>query len=357
MDYIPVYEGETDAGNSIKLSPGKVQRAGVETVVVARMASAQTIKAPGVVQYDERRITVVAPRFDGFVERVEPVTTGQHVKHGDPLATVFGQEILSQASRLIIEQVPGWKGEDALNLRTFKGESGTVIGAYRRLRNLGVPDDFIEQVKRERRVPDTLIIRAPQDGIVLERNIVDGQAFKSGDVAFKIADHSVVWVNVDVPEGEMTSIRPRQAVTLTTRAHPGRTFKGQVALVLPHLMKETRTARVRIELPNPDLALLPDMYADVEIATGRGDMVVAVPSSALIDSGSRRVVLVSSGDGRYEPRDVKAGRAGDGMVEIMSGLAEGDRVVVNGLFLIDSESNLQAALKGFAAPALSEAKP
>jgi membrane fusion protein, copper/silver efflux system len=361
MDYIAVFEGETEDGSAVTLSPGKVQRAGVETVQATRQPNTRTIKAPGVVAYDERRIWAVVPRFDGFVERIEPVTTGQHVKKGDPLVSVFGQEILAQASRLIIEQAPGWKGEDALNLRTFKGESGTIIGAHRRLRNLGVPDEFIETIKRERRVPDTLTVRAPVDGIIIERNIVQGQAFKAGDVAFRIADHTVMWVNADVPEGDMAAIKTGQPVSLTTRAYPGRTFAGAVALILPHLMKETRSARVRIELANPDLAVLPDMYADVEIATGGGEAVVSVPTSAVIDSGNRQVVIVELGNGRFEPRDVKIGRRGDGMMEILMGLAEGDRVVVNGNFLIDAESNLQAALKGFTAPSpapsTAEVKP
>lgn len=346
MDYIPVLEGDGEDGNTIKLSPAKIQRAGVETTVVRKMPSTRTIKVPGVVQFDERRISVIAPRFDGFVERMEPITTGQHIKKGDPLVTVFGQELLSQGSRLIVEQGAGYKSDEKFDLRTFKGESGSAIGAARRLRNMGVPDEFIEQIKRERRVPDTLTVRAPMDGVVLERNIVEGQAFKAGDVAFKIADHSMVWVNADVPESDLTAIRIGQKVSVTTRAHPGRTFTGEVALVIPHLMKETRTARVRIELANPDLALLPDMYTDVEIATGGGDAVLVVPSSAVIDSGTRQVVLLNSGEGRYEPREVRAGRSGDGMVEVMSGIAEGDKVVVNGLFLIDSESNLQSALKG-----------
>ena len=355
MDYIPVFEGDGDDGNTIKLSPAKIQRAGVETVIVRKMPSNRTIKAPGVVQYDERRISVVSPRFDGFVERMEPITTGQHVKKGTPLVTVFGQELLSQGSRLIIEQGPAYKGDEKFDLRTFKGESGSAIGAARRLRNMGVPDAFIEQIKREHRVPDTFTVTAPMDGVVLERNIVEGQAFKAGDVAFKIADHSVVWVNADVAEGDLTALQRGQKVSVTTRAHPGRSFMGEVALIVPHLMKETRTARVRIELPNPDLALLPDMYTDVEIATGGGEPVVAVPSSAVIDSGNRQIVLLSSGEGRYEPRDVRVGRSGDGMVEIISGIAEGERVVVNGLFLIDSESNLQSALKSLTGAPSKEA--
>jgi membrane fusion protein, copper/silver efflux system len=355
MDYIPVFEGDGEDGNTVKLSPVKIQRTGVETAIVRKLPSTRTIKAPGVVQYDERRISVIAPRFDGFVERMEPITTGQRVKKSDPLVTVFGQELLSQGSRLIIEQGPGYKIDEKFDLRTFKGESGSAIGAARRLRNMGVPDAFIERIKRERRVPDTITVTAPMDGVVLERNIVDGQAFKAGDVLFKIADHSVVWVNADVAEGDFTALRRGQKVSVTTRAHPGRTFTGEIALIVPRLMKETRTARVRIELPNPDLALLPDMYADVEIATGDGEAVVVVPASAVIDSGNHQIVLLSSGDGRFEPRDVKAGRSGDGMVQIISGIAEGERVVVNGLFLIDSESNLQSALNSLTGAPAKEA--
>jgi Cu(I)/Ag(I) efflux system membrane fusion protein len=141
---------------------------------------------------------------------------------------------------------------------------------------------------------------------------------------------------------------------VTTRAHPGRVFTGKVSVVYPHLMKETRTVRVRVELPNPDLALLPDMYIDVDIATGSDELVIAVPESAVIDSGTRQVVILDRGEGRFEPRDVKLGRKGDGFVEVTSGLQDGENVVVNGNFLIDAESNLQAALKGLEAPPAEE---
>jgi Cu(I)/Ag(I) efflux system membrane fusion protein len=191
----------------------------------------------------------------------------------------------------------------------------------------------------------------------LERNAVDGQAFKAGDVLFRIADHSVVWMMADVAEGDIDALKVGQPVQVTTRAWPGRVFKGNVAIVYPHLMKETRTARVRIELANSDLALLPDMYGDVAISTGEGVPVVAVPTSAVIDSGARQVVLVDRGEGRFEPRAVKVGRRGDGFAEILDGVAEGDRVVVNGNFLIDAESNLQAALKAFSEPAKPEVTP
>jgi Cu(I)/Ag(I) efflux system membrane fusion protein len=338
MDYIPVYEGEDSDDGSVRVSPGKIQRTGVETATVGKHPVTRTIKASGVVQLDERRIVIVAPRFDGYVEKVGPVTTGTHVHKGDVLAKVFGQEVLNEAARLLVEQ------NDRL------GASGSVIGATRRLQNLGLPEEFMERVKRERRVPDTFEYRSPIDGDVLERNWSDGQGFKAGDVGFKIADHSVVWMMADVAEGDIAAVRTGQKVSITTQAYPGRTFSGTVAVVYPHLMKETRTVRVRIELPNSDLALLPDMYGEVEIATGADTAVVAVPASAIIDSGRRQVVLLALGDGRFEPREIKPGRRGNGFVEVLSGIAEGDKVVVNGNFLIDAESNLQAALKGFAEP-------
>jgi membrane fusion protein, copper/silver efflux system len=352
MDYIPVYEDDETNDSSIKVSPGKIQRTGVETVAVGKHPVTRTIKAPGVVQLDERSIAVVAPRFDGFVESVSEFTSGTHVKRGDALVTVFGQEVLNQGARLIIEQSPGYRNGETFGLPS--AQIGGVIGAHRRLLNLGVPEAFIEQITREMRVPNTLTFNAPRDGVILERNVVDGQAFKAGDVLFRLADHSLVWVMADVPEGEIDALRPDQVVTVTTRAHAGRTFTGKVAVVYPHLMKETRTARVRIELANPDLALLPEMYVDVGIATGANQDVVALPTSAILDGGSRQVVLLDQGDGRYEPRDVKLGRKGDGFVEVISGVSEGDKVVVNGNFLIDAESNLQAALKGFTAPSPTE---
>jgi membrane fusion protein, copper/silver efflux system len=352
MDYIPVYEGDADEGHTIKVSPGRIQRSGVKTELVGKRQIGRYIHAPGVVELDERRVTVVAPRFDGFIDTVGPVTSGAHVRKGDPLMTVFGQELLNQAARLLVEQNLGSNETQS----KLKDRSGGVVGARRRLLNFGVPEAFIDRIERDRKVPDTVSWPAPRDGVVLERNAVDGQGFKAGDVLFRIADHSVVWVMANVAEGDLGALKPDQSVKVTTRAHPGRVFTGKVAVVYPHLMKETRTVRVRIELPNPDLALLPDMYADVDIATGSDEPVVAVPESAVIDSGARQVVILERGEGRFEPRDVQLGRKGDGYVQVTSGLHDGERVVVNGNFLIDAESNLQSALKSLTAPPAGEAQ-
>jgi membrane fusion protein, copper/silver efflux system len=354
MDYIPVYEGEESDDGTIKVSPGKIQRTGVETVEVTRRPITRTIKAPGVVQLDERRVAVVAPRFDGYVEKVGPVTTGTHVRNGDILAEVFGQDVLNQAARLLVERATAWtRGDDAFKPGT--DTPGGLIGATRRLQNMGVPDEFIDKVKKDRRVPDTFAYRSPIDGFVLERNWSDGQGFKAGEVAFRIADHSMVWMMADVAESDAGAVKVGQQVEVTAKAHSGRTFHGKVAVVYPHLMKRTRTVQVRIELPNPDLALLPDMYGEVAISTGGETEALAVPVGALIDSGHRQVVLVNAPEGRFEPRDVKVGRRADGFVELLSGVSEGERVVADGNFLIDAESNLQSALKAFETSPAKEA--
>ncbi len=356
MDYIPVYEGDQDHGNTVKVSAGRLQRSGVKTELVGTQPISQFIKAPGVIAFDETRLSVVAMRFDGFINKVMPVTSGSHVRKGDPLMSVFGQELLNAGVQIIVEEVTGWKGPEgeATAPTARRDPRSRVVGARRRLENLQVPAEVIEEIKRTRRVPDAIMWTAPQDGIITERYAIDGQAFKSGDVLFRLADHSVVWVMADIAEGDVGAVRPGQAVTVRTKAYPGRLFKGKVGVVYPHLMKETRTARVRIVLPNPDLALLPDMYADVEIATGSDQAVVAVPVSAVIDSGSRQVVIVDLGDGRFEPRDVKLGRRGLEYVEVLDGIHDGDSVVVNGNFLIDAESNLNSALKALTAPPMKE---
>jgi len=337
MDYLPVYEGEQDDDSSVKVSVGKLQKAGVQTEVAERRTLNTVVRAPGTVQEDERRKSVVSLRFEGFIDAVENVTTGTHVHKGQPLMRVYGPNLSSAAAEYL----------SALNARPDAGISNQALkGARRRLENLDAPEKFIADIERTREIPVYASWPAPQDGEIVERAAVNGMRAGPGDVLFRIADHQVVWVLVDVAERDLSLIEVGQKAGVRLRAYPDRVFNGKVALIYPHLMAETRTARVRIELPNPDEVLRPDMYADVEIATGTEAPVVTVSSSAVIDSGERQIVLLDKGDGRFEPRTVKLGRRGDGRVEIREGLAENDKVVVSANFLIDAESNLKAALSG-----------
>jgi Cu(I)/Ag(I) efflux system membrane fusion protein len=203
-------------------------------------------------------------------------------------------------------------------------------------------------MEKSRVVPLTIQWSSPRDGIVLQRNAVDGMRAQPGDVLFRIADISQVWATVDVAERDLGSVAVGQPVSVRARSYAGRMFNGTISVIYPQVNKETRTARVRIELANADLVLLPDMYVDAEIDTGTPAAVLAVAESAVLDTGSRQAVLVDMGQGRFEPREVKLGRRGDGYVEIRDGLVERESVVTSANFLIDAESNLKAALKGFA---------
>jgi Cu(I)/Ag(I) efflux system membrane fusion protein len=337
MDYIPVYEGEDTDDGSIKLSPGKIQRSGAKSEPVARRTIRSVIRAPGTVQEDERRVSVVALRFEGFVEGVANVTTGDHVQKGQLLMNVYSPALSSAAAEYL----------SALNA----GATGKELkGARRRLENLATPEPAIKELERTREISLSLPWLAPQDGEILERNAVNGMRAGPGDVLFRIADHRLVWVLLDVAERDLAEVGAGTKVTIRPRALPGRTFAGEVTLIYPHLNAQTRTARIRIEVPNPDELLRPEMYVDAEIETSAPGPVLAVAESAVLDSGSRQIVLVDKGKGRFEPRDVRLGRRGGGYVEVSDGVDEGDAVVTSANFLIDAESNLKAALRGFAEP-------
>jgi Cu(I)/Ag(I) efflux system membrane fusion protein len=337
MDYIPVHEGEETDSSTVKVSPGKLQRIGVKSEPVVRRAIMMPIRAPGTIQLDERRISVISLRSEAFVDTVEDVTTGSEVRKGQPLVRVYSQAIATAAA-------------DYATSLGFSGTSATPQGLRQRLLNLSESPQLADEIQRTRQVPINFTWSSPRTGIVLERNVSDGMRVMPGDVLFRIADHSVVWAAVDVAERDLAAVALGQTVRIRVRSYPDKSFTGKVALIYPHLNPATRTVRVRIELTNTDLLLRPDMYAEVEISTGSGQEVLAVPDSAVIDSGDRQIVIIDKGDGRFEPRNVQLGRHGGGYVEIKDGVSEGDAVVTSANFLIDAESNLKAALKGLGAP-------
>ncbi|QQN66386.1 efflux RND transporter periplasmic adaptor subunit [Bradyrhizobium diazoefficiens] len=335
MDYIPVYEGEDSDDGSVKLSPGKLQRTGAKSEPIVRQAIKSTIRAPGVVQEDERRVSVVALRFEGFVDSVANVTTGDHVHKGQPLMNVYSPALSSAAAEYLSAINAGATGKE-------------LKGARRRLENLATPEPAIKELERTREISLSIPWLAPQDGEILERNAVNGMRAAPGDVLFRIADRRLVWVLIDVAERDLPQVAIGTKVAIRARALAGRTFSGTVGLIYPHLNAATRTARIRIEVPNPDELLRPEMYVDAEIEAGSPGPVLAAPESAILDSGARQAVLIDKGEGRFQPREVKLGLRGGGYVEVTEGVKEGEAVVTSANFLIDAESNLKAALKGFA---------
>ncbi|WP_287184479.1 efflux RND transporter periplasmic adaptor subunit [Mesorhizobium sp.] len=331
MDYIPVFEGEADDGSTVKVSAGKLQRTGVKTALASRGAIKRPVRVPGTVTLDERRVSVVSTRTEAFLEEVADVTTGTAIEKGQPLVRFYAKEIAAAGALYAADLKGGARG-------------GAAAGSLQRLENLGVPAEAIAEIEKTKKVPISVTLMAPRNGVVLERMAVDGMMAEAGQTLFRIADVSTLWVMADVPEYELSSVRIGDKATVRIRSLPGKVFEGKVGLIYPEIQGQTRTARMRIELPNPDGLLLANMYAEVEIATGGTDPVVTVPDSAVIDTGDRQVVIVDKGKGSFEPRDVKIGMRGEGMTEIMEGIAEGERIVVSANFLIDAESNLKAAL-------------
>ncbi|MCG6205495.1 efflux RND transporter periplasmic adaptor subunit [Rhodopseudomonas sp. HC1] len=339
MDYIPVYEGDDSDDGAVKLSPGKIQRSGVKSEPAMRRQLRAVIRAPGVIQLDERRVSVIAMRSESFVQSVADVTTGSRVRKGQPLMQIYSSAISSAAADYV----------STIGSRATSSVPQFGRGSRQRLINLDVPEAAIAAMDKTGVAPVTIEWQAPRDGVVLERSAIEGMRAQPGDVLFRIADISKLWATIEIAERDLGALAPGQMVMVHARAFPGRSFHGEVKLIYPQLNKEARTARVRIELDNPDLTLLPEMYVDAEIDTGGAAPVLAVPDSAVLDSGSKQVVFVDKGDGRYEPRAVKLGQRGSGAVEIRDGLAEGESVVISANFLIDAESNLNAALKTFSA--------
>jgi Cu(I)/Ag(I) efflux system membrane fusion protein len=345
MDYIAVYEGEEAGDSSVRVGIERVQRVGVRTAPAERRVLTQPVRAAGAVQLDERRIKSVTLRFDGYIEKLFANATEQFVREGEPLFRVYSQPLqLAQVDLAYALRENKARG-------TPPDADRVVESAMVRMRNLGVPESRIREVRESGANPRTLDWPAPMSGVVVEKKVIEGQRAQAGDELFRIADLGTVWIIAEVPEQDLGRVRVGDRATARLRALPGETREGRVTFIYTRLKNETRTGRIRIELPNPDLHLKVDMYADVTIETGAGEaMAVAVPDAAVIDAGARQVAFVAKGEGRFEPRAVKLGRRGDGYVEILDGIGEGEEVVVAAAFLIDAESNLKAALQGFVQP-------
>ena len=328
MEYIPVFEGDNDDGDTVKVSAGKLQRTGIRTEPAQSRILSLPVRASGAIQLDERRIAVVATRSDAFIDHVEDVTTGERVSKGQPLLRLYSPDIAAASAQYL--------------------SSLGAQGSRQRLENLNVPAEVINEIERSHKAATSIVWTAPRAGIITERNVVEGMKAAPGDVLFRLADISTVWALIDVTERDLPMIEVGQAVTIRARGYVDRGFTGKLAVIYPQINKETRTTRVRVELANPDGILRPDMYVDAEIATGTQTPVTAVPMSAVIDSGTKQVVIVDKGEGRFEPRPVTLGQRNADFAEVKEGVAPGDKVVVAANFLIDAESNLKAALQGLA---------
>ncbi len=357
MDYVAVYEGEAGSSGVIDLSSDKVQILGVKSEAAALREIDRTLRAVGRIEIDEARVYTIAPKFEGWVERLYVNTTGQSVARGQALFEVYSPELVS-AQREHEVAVQGMKAFGNADAEAGDSMRRLVDASAARLRNWDMAGTEFGRASGGR----TLTYRAAASGIVLEKSAVQGVRFMPGDMLYRIADLSSVWVMADIAEQDIAAIKTGDAVQVRLDAYRGQTFAGKVDFVYPTLNSATRTVQVRVVIANPQGLLKPAMFASVEFDYGKRTPVLSVPTSAVIDSGIRQVILVRLSEGRFEPRVVRLGQRGASYVEVLEGVAAGEQVVTSANFLIDAESNLRAALSGLggvpvAADAQQAAKP
>lgn len=360
MDYIPVYAGDDEAApaasGQVRISADKVQQLGVRTEPVQKRTLDTVIRAAGRVEVDESRLATVAPKFEGYVERLHVNLTGQPVARGQALFELYSPELVS-AQREYAIALQGVQSLKGASNEVQAGMQQLASASLQRLKNWDVPDEQIKLLASTGEARRTLTLRSPVAGIVMEKKAVQGMRFMPGEMLYQVADLSSVWVIADVAEQDIGQLRVGAKAQVRINAYPDKLFSGTVRYVYPTLNAQTRTVPVRLELANPGGLLKPAMYAQVEAMVPSRGAVLTVPVSAVIDSGTRQVVLLSQGEGRFLPRAVKLGQRSGEHVEVLDGVREGDTVVVAANFLIDAESNLKAALGSFTADAATGAAP
>lgn len=350
MDLVPVYEDgeETSSEGAIRIDPVVVQNIGVRTAIVKKRSISRTIRTVGVAAYDEKLVTEIQSKSEGWIEKLYVDVTGQPVKKGEILLEIYSPELVStQEEYLVALEYKDKVGQSPYGL-IAGGADSLLETALKRLDYFDVPKHQIEELKKKRKIMKSLHIHSPNKGIVVKKHIQEGSYVKPGMTLYTIADLSKIWVYADIFEYELPWVKVGQKVRMTLSYYPGKQFIGKVAYIYPFLEAKTRTVKVRIEFDNRNLELKPDMYANIEIDSVVSESDIAIPSEALIRSGERNLVLISMDGGKFRPQNVTIGvKTGDGYYQIIEGLQEGDKVVTSSQFLIDSESRLKAAIEKF----------
>lgn len=338
---------EEVAPGTVQISPEKQQLIGVKFGTVEMRPLEKVIRTVGRVDYDEKRIVTVSPKIGGWIEDLYVDFTGRFVKQGEPLLTIYSPELVSTQEEYLI----ALRAKRDLSKSSFPEVAGSgdslAESAKRRLKLWDINDDQIKALEESGHAKKTLTLYSPFSGFVLEKAAYKGMNVMPGVALFKLADLSVVWLIADVYEYELPFIRLGQQASVQLSYIPGEIFTGKAIYIYPSLNPETRTAKVRFELPNPHGKLKPEMYANVEIKVHLGQK-LTVPEGAIIDTGLRQLAIIDKGNGYFEPREVKVGSKVDSYYEVIKGLKAGERVVTSANFLIDSESKLKEAVGGMA---------
>jgi Cu(I)/Ag(I) efflux system membrane fusion protein len=305
----------------------------------------KVVRAKGVVEYDERKMFDVNTKFEGWIEKLFVNWTGRLVTKGEPLFTIYSPELINAQQEYLLSLKSKEIGTES-GLSEIKASSQAMIDAARKRLSLwDISDKQIKQIEETGEIAKTLIVHSPYSGFVTEKMVVEGMKIMPGESLYKIADLSSVWVITDIYEQDIPLVKLGQMAEISLLAMSGKVIKGKISYIYPYLEGELRTTKVKIEVDNKDFTLKPNMYVNVGIRVEMGRK-LAVIDSAVIDTGERQLVVLAKGDGHFKPLEVRIGSRVEGFYEVLEGVKEGDEVVTNANFLIDSESRMKEALSG-----------
>jgi Cu(I)/Ag(I) efflux system membrane fusion protein len=322
------------------------QQIGVSYATVERRPLHHTIRAIGTVEADLQRHWAFVARVDGYVQQMFVTSPGEVVEKDAPLISIYSPDLVTTARELVMLLR---MRDEAKTAETRRGPERLIASAKSRLAQWNITQEQIEKLERDRTPEDVLTLRSPFRGVVQEVPAHQGVNVKVGDHLVDVADLSLVWVWAEFYENELSMLKQGQTIQITSASYPGEKFEGQIAVINPFVDPAKRTARARIDIPNPDFKLQPGMYANAELAMDMGEG-LTVPTGAVMPTGTRSIVFVEKGAGKLQPREIQLGQQYGDYVEVKAGLVEGERVVASANFLIDAEAKVQGALKSFEEP-------
>ncbi|UCG14878.1 MAG: efflux RND transporter periplasmic adaptor subunit [Deltaproteobacteria bacterium] len=349
MDLVPVYEEEgeeKEPTSTIRIDPVTMQNMGVRVARVQRKPLVKYIRTYGKVTYDERRIYTVNTKFNGWIEKLYVDFEGIQVKKGQPLFDIYSPELVSAQEEylLAVQQHASLSTSQYPSIR--QGAERLLEATRTRLRYWDLTDAQIKEIEKTKKIRKTLTIYSPATGVVIKKSAFRGHYVKAGEHQYEIADLSTVWVDVDIYEYELPWVRQGMAADMELPYIPGKRFQGRVLYIYPYLEAKTRTAKLRLQFTNPGYQLKPDMYANIYLESTVAKDSVVIPQEAVIDSGIRKIVFVALGKGKFEPREVKLGLEGnENEFQVLSGVRQGEKIVVSAQFMLDSESRLREAIQ------------
>ena len=334
---------------AVLLSPQKRQLIGVKTAPARKQMLVKKIRTVGLVKVDETRIVHVHPKVEGWIKEIYARYEGDTVKKGQPLFSFYSPDFISVQQEYLtaLQFLKGLPADAGPEVK--EAAEKNTAAARQRLLWWDVTEERVRELERQGKSSETLVLVSPMDGIVLKKHVWAGEWMERGGDFYHIADLSSLWVEAKLYELDLAVVQIGQEAAIGFEKGADQERTGKVVFISPTLEEETRTAVARLEFTNADGSLKPGMFATAEISVNLGERLV-VPSEAVLDSGTRQLLFVDKGEGLLEPREVKVGAKGDGLWEILSGVSEGEPVVVNGNFLVDSESRLKAALEGAGTP-------